>query len=201
MKNHRFNLLRWPAVIASLLTITSVKADFSGSYALTPVLPGIYGAWTATIGSSGGVIDVSGAPDQLQLGVPTGSIVANVLDFETSAAADGTVSFDALMVGVGNDIFWFSPGGGANPVYVPLDQALPGLVPGPVSPVPFSFPVQAGDRFGFELVSGSDAIPPGAPLMITLTVQHFSGPVPEPGALAFSASTLLVLAARFRRRK
>ena len=201
MKNRRFNLLRWLAVLASLLAITSVKAGFSGPYALTPVGSGVYGAWTATLGSSDGVIDVSGAPDQLQLGVPTGSIVANVLDFETAAAADGTVSFAALMVGVGNDVFWFSQGGGENPIYVPLDQALPGPMPGPVSPLPFSFPVQAGDRFGFELVSGSDAIPPGAPLMITLTVQNFSGPVPEPGALALSASTLLVLAAGFRRRK
>lgn len=133
----------------------------------------------------------------MQLGVPSGSLYANVFDFETVALADGAVNFDALCVGLGNDIYWFSQHGSESPDYFLLDTPSPGL---PVV-LPYSFSVQAGDHFGFELVSGSDAVPPGSPPMITLTVRNLSGPIPEPGIAWCCLPAALMLVVFLRRRE
>jgi hypothetical protein len=160
------------AIIVGFLAATSVRADFSGPYSLTPVNGPFYGSWTAVIGPAGGWIDISNAPDQLKLAVPTGSFAASGLEFTTLAATNGTVSFNATSVSLmgGGYIAWFSQRSETNVTYQYLDQFMQG------QPQAFAFPVQTGDTFGFTLMCGSDAIPPGAPPRILLMINNFAAP-------------------------
>jgi len=171
------------------LATTSAIVAFEGPYSLTPALPGIYQVggsygnwWTAFLIL--GTVNTSNAPARLVLEVPAHSLIANGLEFQTRAAANGTVSFDCTTVSSGpGAIKWMRQPTGANPTFVPLDS-------GPVGvPSHFDFPVQAGDSFGFILDSGSDAINPGDPWMHTLTVENFIAPVPP--ILTMQSPTIL----------
>jgi len=166
----------------TLLFSTPARADFSGPYSVD--------AWTVSGGM--GYVDFSAAPAQVTLSVPSSSFYANDLNFTIVAAGTGAVNFNALMVSPGlNSIFWQQYRGGALVSWTDLG---PGLGPGAQ---PFSFPVQAGDQFGFSLWSGSDAITPGQPLNTILTVEDFSAPIPEPGVLGLRlAGSALLLARR-----
>lgn len=170
---------------------TSAIAAFEGPYSLTPPSPGVYsgsqvstnyGHWS--VWRSQATVNTSNAPARLVLEVPAHSLFANGLEFQTRAAANGTVSFDCTTVSsYPGAIEWMRQPAGANPTFVPLDS-------GPVGvPNHFDFPVQAGDSFGFILLSGGDDINPDDPWMHTLTVENFIAPVPP--ILTMQSPTIL----------
>jgi hypothetical protein len=165
-------LVRATLPLAACLANFSAHADFSEAYALTPVSGLSYGRWSSAIGPAGGWIDPSQAPGQLTLAVPPGSLYASGLRFTTRAETNGTVHFTVLLVtrDAGGYIAWSSQRSGAIVSYQILDQGPQGV------PLSFAFPVQAGDTVGFTLNCGSDAISPGTPPRISLTVSNFSAP-------------------------
>ena len=191
MKNS-LSLRIWALLAAyTLLATTSAIAAFEEPYSLTPPSPGVYsGSQVSTnyghwfVWRLQATVNTSNAPARLVLEVPAHSLIANGLEFQTRAAANGTVSFDCTTVSsYPGDIKWMRQPAGANPTFVPLDS-------GPVGvPSHFDFPVQAGDSFGFILDSGSDAINPGDLWMHTLTVENFIAPVPP--ILTMQSPTIL----------
>ena len=172
MRANKSSLLLLAAGLSGTLANLSVRADFSGPYVLTPVAGSSYGAWTAAVGPAGGWIDVTLAPAQLTLAVPSPSLYASGLRFTARAETTGVVSFTALAVTRDNGgyIEWASQRFGTNVTRQVLDQAPPGM------PQLFAFPVEAGDTFGFTLSCGSDALPPGTPPRISLLITNFTAP-------------------------
>jgi hypothetical protein len=183
-------------VLAGFLVASPVRAAFTAPYALTPVnWPASYGAWTAaSYGMIGGYANISSAPDQLQLSTFAGSWDGSGIVFTTIAAESGTVSFAATSVSLpgGGCIIWFCERNGSTVEFEYLDQ-IPGV---PGTPIPCAFPVQAGDKFGFYVTSGSDSLPPGSPPWITLTVSNFTAPgmlpvIPMPSPIQLKNPILL----------
>jgi hypothetical protein len=83
---------------AALGAAAAAKAQFAGSYALTPQNGSTYGNWTASItdvGNGSAAVDIGSAPGQLTLSVQntTNSSGTERIDFLTTAQAAGTVQF------------------------------------------------------------------------------------------------------------
>jgi hypothetical protein len=197
--------VRAPLIVVAVSVSSLAQADFSGPYATTPPTPGRYntsglalpyGNWLAY--NVNGIVDTTGAPLQLQLESPSFGIFPNVLRFETLAAGSGTVSFDYTTVSrfnvTGGGISWFWQPAGGNRTYIPLDQGLNNQLRH------FDFQVQAGGQFGFRIISGSDVVNPGEPLLHILTVENFTAPIPEPSVPLLTVIGCLLLGARYARR-
>jgi hypothetical protein len=173
--------------------VASLRAAFEGPYSLTPPSPGVYQDWTSPTNYGGWLafgaqraVNTSNAPTRLILEVPAHSFFANSLTFATYAIADGVVSFDCTTTSTAPGYFsWLRQSPGTNrPAWVDLNGGPAG------EPRHFDFEVRNGDLFGFQLLSGSDAIGPGDPEAHALTVENFVGPIPLPRLTMPSATAL-----------
>lgn len=169
MKHFEIHTICFFVAMAGFLAASPLRAAFTAPYALKPWTGPSFGAWTAYSTGAilwGGPVNISDAPDQLQLSVAPGFFDTPELDFTTVAAESGDVSLTSTSASVagGGRIAWFCMRNGSTVAYQLLDQ---------ISGVPLAcvFPVEAGDTFGFHLISAGDTGP-----IITLTVTNFTAP-------------------------
>jgi hypothetical protein len=147
------------------------SASFSGAYAVAN--------WTAST-AHGGSIDTSGAPNSIALVSSNDGGGPSNQDFTITAVAADTVSFDwdygTADEGPSHDPFGYL----LNNVFFQLTNNAGAKA----QAGSFSFPVLAGDVFGFRARSGDSCC--GA---ATTTVSNFNigASVPEPGTLALLA--------------
>ena len=170
-----------------LFSTAPTYADFSGPYAV--------GNWTQTV--DGGSINTGGAPGSVSLtssdvggGTPTN---ASSQVFTIAAVADGLVSFD-----------WaYKTSDSLGPSFDPFDfllnasfQQLSDDFGADEQNGSFSWPVSAGDVFGFRAFSQDSCCGPA-----TTEVSNFTAPVPEPEIYAMMGMGLGLLGWLGRRKK
>ncbi len=154
------------AAVASVGIASTAHAQFTGAYAPAN--------WTFSAnGGSGSAIN-----DGTTL-IITGNNNSNNLptysDYFITAVASGTVSFDWTYTSPQSDTgTWDSGGYQVN--FTDTTLAFNSAAPTGGSA---SFPVNAGDTFGFYVLSQDGFFGEGV-----LTITNFSAPVPAPGALA-----------------
>jgi VPDSG-CTERM motif len=167
----------------------SVLANFSGDYSVTPPAPGLYaigapttfGNWAASSSGSSESVDTVAAPDQISLDLNRDAHPGtSIFTFLNTAAATGLLSFD----------YAASNQAGFNGFAATLfvDQTTNVSIP-LVGSAPFSFSLNAGDVFGFELQAGYTST-------ADLIVSNFSAPEPVAG-VPDTGSTLALLAFGF----
>ena len=186
------------AVLAVALAFAAprpVSANFIGPYDV--------GNWTTTlIGDRGGSVDTSGAPNSILVigeghsGLFCDPLFPCIVEFTVAAAASGNVTFHWLYSadsanGPAFDIFGFLLNGS----FQQLSDTNGGNIQADTS----TFPVVAGDVFGFFLYC-EDCVSGGAHIQIS----EFTGPVgggavPAPASLALLITALVGLGlARWR---
>ena len=195
---------RYAFAAAALGTVTALQkadADFTSPYELNPPANGTYndsgsgttfGAWTETDQNvSATTVDTNSAPASLSLSMSGSAFgfIQQFLDFSTSAAGTGMVSFD-----------WSAnlnpnAAGSAFAAFV-LNGSETDLTTSPgTSNSTFSVAVTMGDTFGFRVgvsYAGSAA----------MTITNFSAPIPEPSVMMLIASGAVgLIALRIMRRR
>jgi VPDSG-CTERM motif len=194
--------LKASAMAGAAAAPVSVLANFSGDYSVTPPSANLYlnsnavgafGNWTASSTGSTQSLDTTAAPNQISLDLSRDAHPGtSTYDFLVTAATTGLLSFNYAA----STSFGFN--GFAATLFV--DQTTNASVP-LLGSGPFSFLVNAGDVFGFELQAGYSS-------QAALTVSNFSAPeavaaVPDAGSslalLAFGFVGLLAFRANVQR--
>lgn len=173
------------ASAAALAAATAAKAQFTGSYALTPpgagtftdgASAGTFGNWTGTQTGTSTLTTSSGA--DLVLSTSSASLTHGTLTFLTTAAAAGNVSFnyDTLR----------ADGSGTEEFFYTSDGTTFTLITGSsVTGGSQNFSVANGATFGFRVA----ATYTGMLSSMQATISNFSAPsaIPEPGATTLLA--------------
>ncbi len=158
---------------------------FSGAYDPTN--------WTTSFGGGGdGSVDTTGAPNLISITGPDNGLANSYIDYTTTAAASGTVSFSWLYQtsdSPAQDSFGYLLGS----TYTMLSD---NAISNPTGTS--SFAVNSGDIFGYRVFSIDGSFGPGI-----ASIYTFSAPdpavVPAPLPL-FGAVGAFVLSRRLRRR-
>ena len=163
-----------------ILCFGTASANFSGGYDVSN--------WSQSL--DGGVIDLSGAPDSINLiSSNVGDDLPASTDFTVTALADGMVNFDWLFTTADQEGPAFDPFGWLfNGVFTQLTDNSGSITQSGST----MFAVVAGDIFGFSARSTDSCCGSG-----TTTITNFSAPdasvstVPVPAAAWLFGSALL----------
>jgi hypothetical protein len=107
--------------------------------------------------------------------------LAGTTEFVVAAVAPGVVEFDYLY-SCTDFPGWDSAGYLVGGTYVQLADA------GGQSELDFTFPVSAGETFGWRIVTEDNTGEPG-----TLTIMNFSAPLPEPAGVVPEPGGLMLM--------
>ncbi len=163
---------------AAVALTPAARADFSGPFAPAN--------WSLSNNNADGSVVTATAPASITLrGGDNGTGLPGTTSYVIEAVFPSTVSF-SWSYASSDDLGYDSAGWLLNGGYTELAGNLPWY--GSVS-----FPVAAGDTFGFRVTTSDNASGRGS-----LTVSQFAAPVPEPGSMTLALLGGAVLMLRRR---